>query len=152
MGKIGLLVAALALGCVNQVRPVDPTCQDNYPDIRDDVYDKWLEVGIETPTCYSLTFLQGVEFQAACQGHVADGCSLRYAKEIYVRSDLEYERQLVVILHEIGHLAAVSKGHLKCMVKPGDDIMCSSGAPNGSTPTLRDAAFVKGLLSGSETE
>lgn len=141
------MFALTLTACAGSVRPVVLECHNNYPDIRDIVYEDWLEVGVETPYCYSLEYLEKSELIEACDGHISDGCSFRLSQRVYVRADLSEERQMVVMYHEVGHLAAVNEGHLECDSRPGDDIMCPSGASNGTVPTERDAAFVKGLLS-----
>lgn len=136
----------LAIGCAGSVRPLSAGCPDNYSDIRDMAYEVWKDVGVETPNCYSLEFLPKNELTESCGRIRSDGCSYNVSQRIYIDYLLSVERQMIVLYHEVGHLVAVNEGHLTCSVKPGDDIMCPAGASLGTVPTLRDAAFVKGLL------
>lgn len=142
------LLLACVLACSQRASyPVFPV---EHRGIRQDVYDAWLDAGADTVTTYSLEYLPEKDLAETCGGLSVDGCSRRSNLSVYIKEGLSYRRRLVVLMHEVGHLTRPTRGHLKCMVSPGDDIMCRAGASDGSLPTARDAAFVKGLIDAGE--
>lgn len=151
MNKNAAAICLLLSSCTGTIRPLVADCPNNHSYIRDMVYEGWLDVNVETPNCYSIEFLELHELKETCgTDKNADGCSFKTSQRVYVNSDISYDRQMVVMYHEVGHISAVNRGHLKCNVRPGDDIMCPAGASNGTVPTIRDAMFVKGLYEPME--
>lgn len=111
-----------------------------YTEIKKAAYEYWKDSGVETGSDYSLEFLVKDELETEC-GHLhIDGC--RRTGEVYMLSGLSAERQIVVLMHEVGHLTRGNPGHLECQDVPGDDIMCPAASSNGSMPTARDVKFI----------
>jgi hypothetical protein len=130
------LILACA-GSINYVASVD-----KYADIKLDAHEGWLSAGVETTTSYSLEYLPEDKLDETCGHKGIDGCAKTNASAIYLKSGMNPQRQLVTLMHEVGHLTRGDGKHLKCLDKPGDNIMCEAAARNGSEPTKTDVKFI----------
>lgn len=153
------LLSLLSVACgAPGTRYVEAPGQDD-AELRAEASDAWAAVGVETPEDYTLVFLAPVDLVDACDidmgGLVPDasvgGCS--EPGVILLNAETDPDLQLRALTHELGHLTHSRKGklvrgHLDCGAAVadgstyGDDVMCLTGAPLGTLPTLRDAAFV----------
>jgi hypothetical protein len=153
-----VLLALLALGCGQQVEPSVARAPGAFtPDpeamsLVEQAVQGWNDVGVNAyidPLGTRVRLLPAAEISATCPNPRAtgEGCSMGPAtKLIVIARELEGDRALVVVTHEIGH-AFRGAGHLDCpdTYEDNADIMCAAATHHTTTPTERDAAWVLGL-------
>ncbi len=147
-----IALAALLFACAPETtRYVAPEGQDDGW-LRDTAEGAWGQVGVETPADYTILFLGLGDLQDACEDGNPGlaGCTDPVARAVLINVDNDPSLQARTIVHEVGHLIRGDKrlGHLDCPESeggklPGASVMCATGAPVGTMPTARDAAFVR---------
>lgn len=135
------LAVILLTGCASS-GPVICGPLERYSGVKLQAHEYWKDAGVETTTAYVLEYLTPEALEIECGLSHIDGCSHLESSEIYIKSGISPERQLVVLMHEVGHITKGKIGHLKCLDNPGDDIMCEAASKNGSRPTKRDVKFI----------
>jgi len=151
------LLSLLSLACADAgTRYVEAPGQDD-ADLRAAAHVSWETVGVEAPADYTLLFLDPAALVDACNVQVTvsgyvGGCS--FPGVVLLNSEDDFDHHLLDLTHELGHMMRPHKhadqldlSHLSCPESdaehtPGTDVMCAHGAPVGTLPTLRDAAFV----------
>lgn len=92
----------------------------------------------------TLNDLADVDSRDIPEGGRIEGYADDASCTIYILMRLDWPRRAQVLQHELGHLIKGRHGHLRCLDKPGDDVMCpDGGGPWVTEPTDRDRAFVR---------
>ncbi len=145
------LIALLLAACATETRYVEAADQDDTW-LRDGAAEAWAGVGIEAPE-YTLLFLDPGTLLDACNAEAPEvgtvgGCS--FPGVVLLNRDADPDLQLQNLTHELGHLMRphrkadeLDHRHLDCPEFNGADVMCATGAPVGTMPTVRDAVFVR---------
>jgi hypothetical protein len=105
----------------------------------------WEAAGVSPGVSYELILLEKDSLDIACNANpLRNVAGCERSPFIYLLASSNEARLSQRTVHEVGHLLANRRDHLKCYDVPGDDVMCSNGASDGTQPTERDVGYVRG--------
>ena len=144
---IALIALALS-ACATETRYEEAPGQDD-AELMQAATDAWSTVGVATPASYAIVFLGLDELQAECEDGSPGllGCAVPTAGAVLLLAGEAPEVQTQALIHEVGHIIKGTRhldhGRLPHLDCGQGDVMCAWGAPVGTFPTVRDAAFVR---------